>query len=578
MSTERKHKYFPIQQLVFYPVIGMFFIFIIVLYFLISSIFNQYANAQADTTVKTLSKQVLANYDTYFESVIKVSDSIQTEINYMDLASQASEVSSYFDKIMSLQGEIYNMAIYSSSGTLLVKDKDYQPIISDNSKEIWFVRAMNEPLVNVFSPITGISSSEQRFTVSKHVFYNKEKDEGVLKMEYSFNKIVSLIADTDLGNGGNIYISDKNGQTVYSSAEISDNEKKLASELVFGSSSYISNGSYFLLYVSTIQNTTWRVAIAINNDSLHQAIRQFTIVLTICSAVEMLIFALITSFVSRKISKPINQLQTNMVKVETLNYSVLKSTPIEEKSFMSKEVHDLNNSFDQMMKRIDELNKANIKEEEEKRKSELKALQNQINPHFLYNTMDSIIYLIEKGENEKAEEMIMALSKFFRISISRGKNIIPLASEIEHAKNYLIIQKIRYGEAFDYQIVTQPGLEKYFVIKLILQPIVENAIIHGIEENTEKSANISISERVENGFIYLEVTDSGYGILPEKVQEIYASFKDESAHSGVGLKNVYQRLKIYYGEEADLKIDSKLDQGSKITIIIPEKGALKDEE
>lgn len=578
MSTEKKHKYFPIQQLVFYPVIGIFFIFIIVLYFLISSIFNQYANAQADTTVKTLSKQVLANYDTYFESVIKVSDSIQTEINYMDLTTQASEVSSYFDQIMSLQGEIYNMAIYASSGSLLVKDKDYQTSLTNSSAEIWFTRAMYEPLVNVFSPITGISSSDQRFTVSKHVFFNKEKDEGVLKMEYSFNKIISLIADTDLGNGGNIFITDKNGQTVYSSSVISDGEKKLASQLVFGSSSYISNGSYYLLYVSTIQNTTWRVAIAINNDSLHQAIRKFTIVLTICSAVEMLIFALITSFVSRKISKPINQLQTNMVKVETLNYSVLKTTPIEEKSFMSKEVHDLNNSFDQMMTRIDELNKANIKEEEEKRKSELKALQNQINPHFLYNTMDSIIYLIEKGENEKAEEMIMALSKFFRISISRGKNIIPLVSEIEHAKNYLIIQKIRYGEAFDYQISTQPGLEKYFVIKLILQPIVENAILHGIEENSEKGASINITERVENGFIYLEVADSGYGILPEKVQEIYASFKDDSAHSGVGLKNVYQRLKIYYGEEADLTIDSKLDQGTKITIIIPEKGALKDEE
>jgi two-component system sensor histidine kinase YesM len=579
MNTEKSHKHHSIQEKITYPVISLFGLFVVVIYALMTAIYTNRTTAQANQATKTMSQQIIANYDTYFESVIKVSDAIQAKIDYLDLSAQRAGVASYFDEIISIQSPIYNISIYSASGAYVVGDSSYTSYPLDSSKEVWFTRALDEPLVNNFSPVSGSTSEDARFTVSKHVYYNQEKLEGVMKIEYSFSKIVTLIARTDLGDGGNIYIYDKNGNYVYASVNpVPEPEKKLAQSLVFGQSSFSYASSNYLLYVSTIQNTTWSAAIATNNNSLTQAIRDYTVAVTISSVLAMLVFSLVILLISRHIREPLRSLQEEMAHVESLNYEVNAVQKRAETRGISKEAYELTNSFDQMMSRIKELNQANIKEEEEKRKSELKALQNQINPHFLYNTMDSIIYLIDKGDNQKAEEMIMALSKFFRISISRGQNIIPLTSELEHAKNYLIIQKMRYGDSFDYQINTQPGVEKYFVIKLILQPIVENAIIHGIQENSEVSAKITIDEKVEDGFIKLVVKDDGYGILPEKVQEIFASFKDDSAHSGVGLKNVYQRLKIYYGEKADIKIDSELDKGTTITILIPEEGALKDEE
>jgi two-component system sensor histidine kinase YesM len=157
--------------------------------------------------------------------------------------------------------------------------------------------------------------------------------------------------------------------------------------------------------------------------------------------------------VVNSITNPIKRLQKEMVEIESLNYE----TTLQPEIGGTSEVVELNHSFNQMMGRITELTSAIVSEKEEQRKSELKALQNQINPHFLYNTLDSIIAMIDKGENEKAEDMIVALSKFFRISISKGQNIIPLPNEIEHARNYLLIQKMRFGDSFSYTIDVEPG-------------------------------------------------------------------------------------------------------------------------
>lgn len=583
MSTEKKHRYLSLQFLFALPSSLMFFILSSLIYLMVIMTFNTYATDQANSNLKTLSKQVISNYNSYFSSVIKVSDAIQNKVNYLDLSSSKNDVASYFDEILNLQKEVYSISIYSYSddakGKMLVSDSSYNDDGSYVSEEAWFSNAVKNPLVNVFSPVTSSTDNEFRFTVSKLVYYSNEQKEGVMKMEYSFTKIVNLISQTDLGQGGNVIIFDKDNFVVYTSAlVIPQEERKLAISTVLGTSSYADSGSSYLLYVSTIENTTWRAAIAMNNDALGQAINRFTLFTLLGTSIGVLLFSLISYLTARQISSPLADLNEKMRKVESLNYQADALETESQHRQISKEVHELSNSFDQMMKRINELNIKNIKEEEDKRMSELKALQNQINPHFLYNTMDSIIYLIEKKENDKAEEMIMALSKFFRISISRGKNVIPLSSEMEHAKNYLIIQKIRYGQAFDYTIESEPGIEKYYVIKLILQPIVENAIVHGIEENADHTSSIAIREFVKEGFIYLEVNDNGYGILPDKVEEIYKSFKDDKMHSGVGLKNVYQRMKIYYGESADIIIDSVLDKGTKITLKIPEQGALKDEE
>ena len=141
-----------------------------------------------------------------------------------------------------------------------------------------------------------------------------------------------------------------------------------------------------------------------------------------------------------------------------------------------------------------------------------------------------------------------------------------------------MIQKLRFGDTFEYKFNVSQKLYQYFVIKLILQPIIENAIGHGLKDSSVEKNIITVNGFLDGDLIKLEVIDNGYGILPEKVKEIYDSFNDKNIHNGVGLKNVYERIRIYYGEKADIKIESELDVGTKITIIIPVEGALKNEE
>ena len=179
----------------------------------------------------------------------------------------------------------------------------------------------------------------------------------------------------------------------------------------------------------------------------------------------------------------------------------------------------LTHSFNEMIKETRDLMDRILFEQRSKRKTEFQALQNQINPHFLYNTLDSIVYLSENKMNEKVIEMVVALSKFFRISISRGKNIILLKEELEHARNYLLIQQIRYHEKFTYEFDIDEDVLDEEVVKLTLQPLIENAIQHGI--NTEYGkGKIIIRAFKKDDYLYLEVEDDGYGLLPEQIEEL----------------------------------------------------------
>jgi two-component system sensor histidine kinase YesM len=220
------------------------------------------------------------------------------------------------------------------------------------------------------------------------------------------------------------------------------------------------------------------------------------------------------------------------------------------------------------MKQIKELMDRVVVEQNEQKKSELKALQNQINPHFLYNTLDSIVWLVENNKNEAAAKMVCALAKLFRISISKGRNIIKISDEIEHARNYLIIQSFRYQDAFDYEFIVDEKLLDKMTIKLILQPIIENSIYHGLKNKIDPGHIIIKVEQVDEN-IKFSVTDNGYGMRQEKIDELYQNFKNPNLIDGVGLKNIFQRLIVYYGSEAKLSIKSVLDEGTCISVIVP---------
>jgi len=555
--------------------------FLVLVATMITSAFFLFSSSVTDiTNEQTLltSQQVLTNYESYFDSVITVSNNVLGTYSNIKSSDIESGMGSYFNTVETFKPEILRMSLYkASSGNYLSGDTLSSKDNADKT-ESWFSSATSNTLINFFSPVSKVYQNVQyTFTLSKYLPYDKDSDlDAVLKIDYDFSKIVDTISPTTLGEAGRFIIYTKDYKTIYTSnsksSELTNEEKKLVQDLVIGSTSVTFDGHHFYLYAATITNTSWRVAIFTNQDALSDAISRFTWVILLVGLVLIAVFVNILLFVANSITSPIRKLQKEMVEIESLNYQ----TALQSEIVGTSEVVELNHSFNQMMGRITELTSAIVAEKEEQRKSELKALQNQINPHFLYNTLDSIIAMIDKGENEKAENMIVALSKFFRISISKGRNIIPLPNEIEHARNYLLIQKMRFGDSFSFTIDVAPGLEKYYVVKLILQPLVENSIGHGLKEDEE--GHIAIRAYEEGDFIKFDIQDNGYGMTPEKVEELVKSLNDDTVYQGVGLKNVYQRIRIYYGDKANVLIHSEEDVGTTVTIVIPKEGALNHEE
>jgi two-component system sensor histidine kinase YesM len=237
------------------------------------------------------------------------------------------------------------------------------------------------------------------------------------------------------------------------------------------------------------------------------------------------------------------------------------------------EITELGMSFNIMIGKIRELLDSKIKEQENLKKAELRALQAQINPHFLYNTLDTIIWMAEAKKTDQVIEIVSALSSFFRISLSKGKDWITIGEEIERTNSYLTIQKMRYRDILDYNIQVDESVKNYTILKLILQPLVENALYHGIK-NKRQGGTIIIRARPKNeNEVQIEVEDNGIGFTPDKLAQLESELADDSGdiklESGFGIGNVNKRIRLYYGKPYGLSIISEYHTGTCVTLVIP---------
>ena len=243
------------------------------------------------------------------------------------------------------------------------------------------------------------------------------------------------------------------------------------------------------------------------------------------------------------------------------------------------ELRYLESGFNSMSEKIQDLLERTIAQEKEKRYMERRLLQAQISPHFLYNTLDSIIWMIQGKQYEGAEKMVSLLAKFFRVALSKGEDIIPLKQEIQHAISYLGIQNIRFQDKFSFQLEIDESLMEYQCPKIMIQPILENAIYHGME-NAFDDGEIVLSVQEKGEDICIEVRDNGEGMSEEQVRRILAhapQVSEGSKGSGVGVYNVDHRLKLLYGEAYGISIDSELDEGTTVRILIPKVGGSHEE-
>jgi two-component system sensor histidine kinase YesM len=275
---------------------------------------------------------------------------------------------------------------------------------------------------------------------------------------------------------------------------------------------------------------------------------------------------LIYLFISYRLTHPIRKLKNCMREVEEGNLDLRAEVSSHD------EIADLSESFNSMVQRIKELIELTVKEQELAKKMEFKALQAQINPHFLYNSLESILWMAEAGNKEDIITMTKSLSSFFRIILSKGDEKITLRDELSHITSYLVIQKLRYRDILSYEIDVPEELMEYRIIKIVLQPLVENALYHGIK-NTRLMGKVRIQGRELEDQIVLIVDDNGVGMSEEKLAELQQLFTSEyhlgTSSSSYGLRNVNQRLKLEYGDNYRLRITSVLGKGTRVIIKIP---------
>jgi len=233
------------------------------------------------------------------------------------------------------------------------------------------------------------------------------------------------------------------------------------------------------------------------------------------------------------------------------------------------ELQELTQSLNTMGARLQDLIDENNREQENLRKSELRALQAQINPHFLYNTLDAIVWLAEAGQSGEVIHITRALSDFFRISLSQGKDWIPLSEEIKHLTGYLTIQKIRYRDILDYEIDIPENLYHIQVLKLLLQPLVENAIYHGVKHRRGRGM-IVVTGQAQDGWLILSVRDNGAGMTAERLRQVRAGLSDDRDEgAGYGLFNVNKRIQLYYNQPQGIRIESEEKNGTIVSLRVP---------
>ncbi|MEG0689047.1 MAG: histidine kinase, partial [Hungatella sp.] len=273
---------------------------------------------------------------------------------------------------------------------------------------------------------------------------------------------------------------------------------------------------------------------------------------------------MINAYISSKITDPIKELEKS---VNALEAGALDAEVYAGGSY---EIQHLGSSIKHMARQIQVLMNDIVTEHESKRKSEFDTLQSQINPHFLYNTLDIIVWMIENERQSEAVKAVTALARFFRISLSKGKSIIPVRDELEHVRNYLMIQEMRYKNKFTYTIEAQEEVLELASLKLMLQPLVENAIYHGMEF-MDGDGEIQIRASLCEGDLQFSIYDNGFGMTAEQV----AGLLTETGHvpsgrgSGIGVNNVNKRIHLYFGEQYGLTILSEPDEGTTILIHLP---------
>ena len=545
-------------------------------------------------------QSVFENSSLYTQTIIQqMNQNIDSYIDYMEntsyLVSSNEDVQKYlfgdtadpeardrilsqFETILDSRSDILNLGIIAENGRMLINNGQRltNQDLDIHSQE-WYTNALEgrESVYLTSSHVQHIISGERPWVITlSRGIRNKEmgtgqEKEGVFFIDLNYSAISELCDQSMVGNQGYAFIVDADGNIVYhpQQQQLYNELQTENIDLVMNAGSDIvtwGDGINKKMYsISRSEKTGWTVVDCVRVEELLRRSNEAQSIYVLVAIGLMAVALFFSRFVAKSITLPIQRLCDSMERVQEGDFSVSDIVVDSE-----NEIGSLTKSFNVMTQRIHELMAQNIREQEAKRKSELKALQSQINPHFLYNTLDSIIWMAEGKKNEEVVLMTASLARLLRQSISNEDELVSIGQEIEYARGYLTIQKMRYKDKLEFWIEVEPSILNIRLIKLVLQPVIENAIYHGLKYK-ESRGLLLVKGFMKNGNAVLQVIDDGVGMDQETLDHIYERHKVDYHSNGVGIYNVQKRLQLYYGNEYGIVYESKPGEGTTATITIP---------
>lgn len=516
-------------------------------------------------------EQVKINLDNYFYNMVDLSDLLAVKISG-NSDFDPSSLDTVIEPTIRTRRDVITIALFDDEGNHMssIGGSDLQPKDTIVEQE-WYTKIKyDKQYIHISEPhVQRLYKGEYPWviSISRRVGFRQggEYREGILLIDMNFTVIEDMLASVNLSDKGYVFLVDETDDLIFHNQQQliyagikSENLQGISSTF---SGTFLQEDEERYVAIRQLDDVNWKLVGVFYTSDIATSQQRISDYIKLILFVGLIIFVSFSLFMSSRITKPIQELEKSMKDVEKGNFDVQLEITGEH------EVVQLTKSYNVMIRRIRKLMDQIVIEQEAKRNSELNSLQAQINPHFLYNTLDSIVWMAEHEKHEDVILMTTSLASLFRISISKGAMVIPVEKEIDHAKHYLTIQKMRYKEKFEFEFDVDEAIYKYETIKLLLQPIIENAIYHGIRHMVDEGM-IYIRGYLKDEYLIFEVEDDGLGMTKETMNNVLYDDSNEK-YNGVGVNNVHERIQLMYGKEYGLTIESELEEGTKITFLLP---------
>ena len=547
-------------------VISIFLVFLILLA-VVGTFYYRSSSSAIEATIEGDSQTTISQTSHFIQSYIKkletTSTSLTQQTDVLAYAENPSQdkvkgILDLFLTILKADQDLKAVVLVTKSGQVISTDDSVQmKTSSDMMTEDWYQKAIHQGAKPVLTPAHK-SDSQWVISVTQELVDAKGANLGVLRLDISYETLEAYLNQLQLGQQGFAFIINENHEFVYH-----------PQHTVYSSSSemeamkpYIETGQGYTpghkSYVSQeqIAGTDWTVIGVSSLEKLDQVRSQLLWTLLGASFTSLLACLCLVWFSLKRWIAPLKDLRETMLEIASGNQN------LRAKEAGAYELREVTRQCNAMLDQVDQLMVAIRRQEETTRQYQLQALSSQINPHFLYNTLDTIIWMAEFQDSQRVVQVTKSLATYFRLALNQGKDLICLSDEINHVRQYLFIQKQRYGDKLEYEINENPAFDNLVLPKLVLQPLVENALYHGIKEK-EGQGHIRVSVQKQDSGLVIRIEDDGIGF-----QDASDSSQSQLKRGGVGLQNVDQRLKLHFGEHYQMKIDSIPSKGTTVEIYI----------